>query len=114
MKAIEYLILRVGLTFLFLLASTPLLLILHYLSSIVEAHRNWWPVEVLGLIAAIGWLFSLGWMVRQTAEKMAFENRTLVEAIRSSLSEARVYCSLLPVVGRFFRLDSDEDGPRQD
>src|SRR5206468_796907 len=102
MNFVAYLILRLGIFFVFLLLSAPFLFGLGLVVEFCEQHDSLrilkFPVGVLILL----WFLATGWLVQQTANHMMFENKKLGQAMKMSFRDARFHLAFLPVIGSWF------------
>ncbi len=100
MKFIEYFLLRLGISLIFLVVSVPLLVVVF--AAISKGEENLRAMRIVGFVVFFSWLFGQGWLVHRTANYMMFNNMKLGAAIRTSLGDVRLRLCFLPIVGRLF------------
>jgi hypothetical protein len=98
-KGLKYLVLRIGLLVLLLLASLPIGEAIFWLTNFKALNWIAYPIGIL-------YLFGLGWFANKTSEHVAFEGRSLFTAIKFAFGDLRLRLAFLPVVGNWFISDS--------
>ena len=107
MRGVQYLILRVGLFFFFMLVTSPIAIVCGLMMKYLEAHEQ---VRILKWIFAPGlvaWLFGVPWLSSRAAEHMAFEDRTFGVAAKLAFWDLRLRLVFLPLVGHWFAPDTN-------
>jgi len=100
-KGLKYLVLRIGLVGILLLVSLPISEAIFWLTNFKGCN---WIAFPTGII----YLFGLGWFSNKTAEHMAFEGRSMLEAMKYTFCDVRLRLAFLPLVGSWFVSDSDK------
>ena len=104
MDAFHYYLIRAAYGLLFHLLAIPVLALFFAPMLAVKALTGG-TNDLLGIIGVLGWvavLLAIGWLSNRAARKHSVEGASFAEALFSALSEGRVYCVYLPVVGRLF------------
>jgi hypothetical protein len=99
----------------FLPISGPLVMAIQY----SKEHWHLGPLEFALGAATLLWLLISRWLAHEVAYNYAFENHTLLNAIRFAYYEARLRLAFLPIVGHWLapardrEEGEDADEPKQ-
>ena len=68
--------------------------------------------DVILMIVGLACLIAPGWVAKRAAQKLAFEKLLFVDALVSSLREARLYASFIPGLGFLAPAADPRSSPR--
>ena len=113
MKGITYLLFRFWLFILFVLFTSPVLLVAIALRDYCSSHEQYRKFESIFSVLGVVWLVGLAWLANRTAEHIAFEDRKFRDALNCAVYDLRLRLSFLPVIGKWLepknRDDDDHD-----
>jgi hypothetical protein len=105
MMTLEYFVHLMVYEFLLLASGAPLALVLVLPETVSEGPLRS-VLSIVALVCGFAWLvcfFGGSWVAHNAARRRVFENEGFVEALQSAFSEARLYLSFVPLVGKVFR-----------
>jgi hypothetical protein len=106
MTTLEYFVHLIVYESLLLVGSgVPLGLVLALVDTVSEGPVHF-LLDIVALVSVLAFLacfFGGSWVAHNAARKRVFENEGFFEALQSAFSEARLYMSFVPVVGKVFR-----------
>lgn len=109
MRAIQYLITRFALFFIFILVTSPVPLIAGALLKYCVAYEQFQILRWVFIGILLVWLFGLPWLTNRAAQHMAFEGRSFCEAVKCTFYDLRLRLAFLPVIGHWFEPESPDD-----
>jgi multisubunit Na+/H+ antiporter MnhG subunit len=108
-KWIQYLILRIGLFFLFALVTFPVALIAIWVVDNYNANY-----ESILIIPVLAYYFGLLWFSNKTAKYIAFDKHGLIRATKSAFVDLKIRLAFMPLIGNWFAPDEKGDDKSDD
>ncbi len=105
MMTLEYFLHLIVYEFLLLASAAPLALVLVLPDTVSEGPLRF-LLSIVALVSGLAFLvcfFGGSWLAHTAVRRRVFENEGFVEALQSAFSEARLYMSFVPLVGKLFR-----------
>lgn len=107
MTSMSFWITRLTLMFLFLLASALVFFVPLYdlFWGFIQHHD---ALRIILAILAVAWFLLISQLANVMAGRMVFEQQTFMEALRLSVTEARLAVGFVPLIGRWVSPKSNE------